>query len=430
MRERIGGHDMALLRWFVCAVALPLSLSAGWFRPAAVIHTGLGPTYRVSAAMLGTQAPLRQNMRSVVSIDRAKSGLPSSVGSIAVAKLAGRTISARGVKRAGLAPSDRKLQHPKTPSVAPMVLGYYVPGAAALADLKAHAREITAIAPFWYSLRINGTLNDLGSSVRLTRWCVAHHIAVYPMVINGYGNTNVLQNPTYYARDLGDLLRLAKTSGYAGLNVDFESLNNNDEVLLDRFVAALGGGLHREGKKLIVSVGPRTSSSNGYHVYNYESLGKSANYVDLMLYDEHDNTSGPGPVAGLQWADAIMQYARATIPAAKILVGLAGYGYNWASSGSTTVTDAQALSLANRYGYSWDGGSVQEPEVTYTVGGVRHIVWFEDSYSEAFKVQWVSRYRLGGVALWSLGEENSRVWSMLRMMLGRRLGASRLVSIG
>lgn len=327
------------------------------------------------------------------------------------------TVHARSTKHPANAAKKSQRQIKKADKATPMVLGYYVPGVAALADLRAHAQQITAIAPFWYSLRVNGTLHDLGSSVSLTRWCVAHHIAVYPMVINGYGNTNALQNPTYYTRDLAFLVKLARTSGYAGLNLDFESLNNDDEGLLDRFVAALAHELHREGKKLIVSVGPRTSNSNGYHVYNYQSLGASANYVDLMLYDEHDNTSAPGPVAGLNWADAIVQYARATIPDSKILVGLAGYGYNWASTGSTTVTDAQALNLVDRYGYDWDGGSVQEPEVTYSVDGVRHVVWFEDSYSEAFKVRWVRQYGLGGVALWALGQENQGVWAMLHTML-------------
>lgn len=299
-------------------------------------------------------------------------------------------------------------------SSAPLVLGYYVPGQSALTDLEAHANQINAVAPFWYSLRVNGTLHDMGSSAALTSWCQSHHIAVYPMVINGYGNDNILQNPSYFRQDLTALIKLAATSGYAGLNIDFESLNNPDEGPLDSFVAQLAAGLHQEGKKLIVSVGPRTSDQNGYYVYNYRSLGQSADYVDLMLYDEHDNGGLPGPVAALWWTRDIMNYARQTIPASKILVGLAGYGYNWASTGSTELNDRQALALANQYGSTWDGGTVQEPEVNYSVNGVQHTVWFEDSASEANKVKWVSQYRLGGVALWDLGEENAGVWPMLK----------------
>lgn len=300
---------------------------------------------------------------------------------------------------------------------APMVLGYYVPGSSALHDLKRHARQITAVAPFWYSLTTHGTLRNMGSSASLTQWCVAHHVAVYPMVINGYGNDYMLQNPTYYQRDLRALTRLAASPGYSGLNIDFESLHNRDERPLDHFVATLSRALHREGKKLIVSVGPRTSSQNNYHVYNYRRLGQSANYIDLMLYDQHDSGGLPGPVAALGWAKRILHYARQTIPASKTLVGIAGYGYMWAPTGSAEINDQNALALAHRYGLHWVGGQVQEPHVTYSVGGVPHSVWFEDAQSELPKVRWVGQYHLGGVALWDLGEESPGVWPMLKRNL-------------
>ncbi|NMP21314.1 glycosyl hydrolase family 18 protein [Sulfobacillus harzensis] len=237
------------------------------------------------------------------------------------------------------------------------------------------------------------------------------------MVINGYGNDNMLQSPSLLRTDVATLVNLAKQDNYDGFNIDFESLNNPDEVGLDTFVADLAAGLHQEGKKLIVSVGPRTSDANNYHVYNYRSLGASADYIDLMLYDAHDNGGSAGPVAPLSWTANITRYAESTIPHQKILVGLAGYGYNWASTGSTEISDIAALALANRYGSTWVGGIVQEPTVSYQVNGVRHIVWFEDSASEAYKVRWVGQAGLGGVALWDLGGENPGVWPMLQQDL-------------
>lgn len=295
-----------------------------------------------------------------------------------------------------------------------MVLGYYVPGPAAWSDLVAHASQITAIAPFWYSFTVAGRLNNLGASAAVTQFAHAHGMQVYPIVINGYGNHNMFQSATTIANDVAALAHLAWADNYDGFNVDFESLNNPDETGLDTFVAELAAALHQEGKKLIVSVGPRTSDQNSYHVYNYRSLGASADYVDLMLYDLHDNGGPSGPVAPMAWVDSIVQYAEATIPAPKILVGLAGYGYNWAADGSTELSDTAALALASQYGSTWVGGSVDESEVTYTdASGYQHTVWFEDSTSEAYKVLLVGEGGLGGVALWDLGEENSGVWPML-----------------
>ncbi len=307
---------------------------------------------------------------------------------------------------------------PAPTSSRPMVLGYYVPGLSAWKDLVAHASQITAIAPLWYSLTTSNTLHNLGpNEAFVTSWAHAHHIQVYPLVINGYGNDNMLQSASIRSQEIADLLSVAKQDNYDGFNIDFESLNNPDEAGLDAFVAKLAHRLHQMGKKLIVSVGPRTSNNNGYHVYNYQALGSSADYVDLMLYDDHDNTGPAGPVAPLSWAQSITQYAEATIPSSKILVGLAGYGYDWASTGSTEINVPQALSLANKYGVNWIGGAVQEPEITYTVNGVTHTVWYENAASDALKAAWVGQDHLGGVALWDLGEEDPGFWPMLQKTL-------------
>jgi spore germination protein len=299
-------------------------------------------------------------------------------------------------------------------ATSPMVLGYYVPGPAAWADLQAHANQITAIAPFWYSFTQAGTLRDMGSSSTVMAFANAHHIAVYPMVINGYGNNTMWQSSAQLQQDVAALASVAQRNNYAGFNIDFESLNNPDETGLTTFVQDLAAALHKEGKKVIVSVGPRTSANNGYHVYNYAALGQAADYVDLMLYDAHDNGGPAGPVAPMNWVTSIVKYAESTIAPGKILIGLAGYGYNWAADGSTEISDAQALALQARYGSTFVGNGIDEARITYTdASGYAHTVWFEDSTSEAYKVAFVSSGHLGGVALWDLGEEDAGVWPML-----------------
>jgi spore germination protein YaaH len=310
---------------------------------------------------------------------------------------------------------------PPSRSAASMVLGYYVPGPAAWADLVAHAGELTAIAPLWYSVRPDGTVHLLASHVAsVTAWCHAHGVAVFPLVINGYGNDAVLLDAALRRTAIATLVGIAKRFGFNGFNLDFEGLSNPDEGPLDTFVAEFSQALHAAGLRLIVSVGARTSATAGYHVYNYGAIGQAADWVDLMTYDDHDNGGPAGPVAPLGWVDAVVRYAEATIPASKILVGLAGYGYDWSSVGATEVSAVQALALAQTHGATWVGGSVQEPEIQYTDSqGIVHTVWFEDSASEAAKVALVTHDHLGGVALWDLGEENAGVWPMLARMLGR-----------
>ena len=109
------------------------------------------------------------------------------------------------------------------------------------------------------------------------------------------------------------------------------------------------------------------------------------------------------------------------VPARKILLGLAGYGYDWSASGGITeVNAARAPALAARYGAPivWDN-TAQAPHFTYWRSGTRHDVWYENSYS-IFKIAQVRRYNLGGVALWALGMEDAR----FRKVIGGTTGWS------
>ncbi|MCR4431252.1 MAG: hypothetical protein NUV45_09575 [Tepidanaerobacteraceae bacterium] len=42
-----------------------------------------------------------------------------------------------------------------------------------------------------------------------------------------------------------------------------------------------------------------------------------------------------------------------------------------------------------------------------------HIVWFEDARSFSAKLVVVNEYNLGGIAVWRLGQEDQRVWSII-----------------
>ena len=41
--------------------------------------------------------------------------------------------------------------------------------------------------------------------------------------------------------------------------------------------------------------------------YDIAAIGKAADLVDLMAYDQHGNGGTPGPVAGLDWDTAVLQ---------------------------------------------------------------------------------------------------------------------------
>ena len=63
--------------------------------------------------------------------------------------------------------------------------------------------------------------------------------------------------------------------------------------------------------------------------YDIAAIGKVADYVDLMAYDEHGDGGTPGPVAGLDWDNAILQATLPDLNPAHVLLGVPLYGRAW-----------------------------------------------------------------------------------------------------
>lgn len=342
--------------------------------------------------------------------------MQSSPGAATATQVASKASSASPNEASGTSASTAPSS---SPASSPMVLGYYTQysanSVASQDSLAAHTSQISAIAPLWYSLHADASLHTMGYNRAAVRaWSAQHGVAIYPLVINGGGNDAILLNPALRTQAISTLVSLAQRDGYPGFNIDFEMLNNGDELGLNAFIAQLAAAMHQIGKKVIVAVGPRTSNLNAYHVYDYQSLGQSADAIVLMTYDHHDNTSAAGPVAPIGWVDQVVQYALTQMPAQKILVGLAAYGYNWSSNGAYEVHDYQAVNQAKSFGVpiQWNA-TAGEDTYSYTANGVSHTVWFENGYTDAAKIALVGQYHLGGVAIWRLGDEDAHLWTAL-----------------
>src|SRR5690606_35712421 len=113
------------------------------------------------------------------------------------------------------------------------------------------------------------------------------------------------------------------------------------------------------------------------------------------------------------------------VPADKLVLGLAGYGYDWpvsreGSEWAQALTHAQVMARleeARRRDPSvtlqWD----PRAHVPYFTYGDR-IVYFENADSLSHKLELVRDRGLAGVALWRLGQEDPALWSLLRHYLG------------
>lgn len=229
----------------------------------------------------------------------------------------------------------------------------------------------------------------------------------------------LLREPAHRARAVEEILHLVRSRQYDGINLDMENVDPRDRDHLTAFVAELRDALAPAGYLLTVAV-PAQVAHDPHHqwsgAFDYAALGRLADYIVIMTYDEHWAGGAPGPVASMPWVERVVAYARQAMPAGKIILGLAAYGYDWPAAGGAAraLSARQAMNLATAHNAAiqWDD-TAQTPYFTYWSGGSRRIVHFENRYSAAFKLALARREGLAGVALWRLGLEEADLWQVL-----------------
>ncbi|MBV8959621.1 MAG: glycosyltransferase [Actinobacteria bacterium] len=215
--------------------------------------------------------------------------------------------------------------------------------------------------------------------------------------------TALLRSPAARHRFVSALTSVVARQGWDGVVLDFENLSPDTRASYPRLVRALDLALG--DRRLDVTVPAVTDRrADDLQPYDVAALGRSADRIVLMAYDQHDPTGAAGPVAGLPWVRQSLTVAEGLVPRDKLLLGLAGYGYAWTSPGNATdLTVAQAQAMQHRAAAvtQWDAG---QQEWHVHAGG--DDVWYEDAAAVASRAQLAVTDGLAGVALWRIGSED------------------------
>jgi Glycosyl hydrolases family 18 len=348
------------------------------------------------------------------------------------------------------------------------VLGYYVPYDRTSWDtLQAQAPLIDDVAVQWVTVDACGQIGSRDDRT-LGQFARERGMRIFPSLLTmseGLNHRLLTDEPTT-ATAVSQIVEYVTNEGYEGFDVDFEGVRPEDGPAFSAFVARLGAVLHERDKVLALALpakaGPTTSPWFG--AYDYAALGQHADLITIMTYDYSGAWGRPGPVAPYDWVDRVTAFSTDQIPAEKVLVGLAFYGYDWntTSGGARSLSYTQAAALADRYGapialdpatqsgkfsYQARAGDpppprspsaaldheiavreparcpVQTPEPTPTPtprpipppdAMQEHEVWLEESGSAEARLGLANRHGTGGVATWRLGLEDPRVWEVFR----------------
>lgn len=217
-------------------------------------------------------------------------------------------------------------------------------------------------------------------------------------------------NPKYGARKKIVEGLLEACEEFDGLQVDWELIPSRDADNFLSFLKELKKGLGK--KPLTVCVPARTKTLN-QDVYSYEKIGKIADRIMIMAYDEHWTGGPAGSIASMDWCEKIADYAKTVWPANKYIFGLPFYGRIW---GNKSVKQALAFNGMNRTAHENNVVTIERergvPHYKYTVE-VEVEGWYEDAYSNVERSRMYKNKGYNCIAFWRMGQEDVAVWEWI-----------------
>ncbi|MFC5650050.1 S-layer homology domain-containing protein [Paenibacillus solisilvae] len=283
--------------------------------------------------------------------------------------------------------------------------------------------NVDTLSPRWYFLEESGQIADT-TDPALVAWAKKNNKAVWAMVGNRSDSdlTHQMLSDTYTSEAaITNLLALVNRYRLDGLDIDFENVAPEDRTALTGFISKLSVKLHAINAALAVNVSPDLGT-DWTEAFNYSALGKSADYIILMGYDEHwSGSSEAGSNASLPYVKNALAKLLRVVPKEKVILGLPLYNKDWSLSMNGDILSTEFISLAEQnnriLAYSprpvWDS-SIGQYTVQYTQNGIPHFIWVEDGRSLSAKYKLAVNGTLAGLAYWYIGSESPDIWASLR----------------
>jgi peptidoglycan-N-acetylglucosamine deacetylase len=244
-------------------------------------------------------------------------------------------------------------------------------------------------------------------------------VKIVPLLTNAVGEIfrgdivhRIINDPKKKERLINDVINLLQKNNFSGINIDFEELKEPKNETLVSFQKELYQKLHAKGLLVTQNVEPFNDD------YNFSELANYNDYLFLMAYDQYSENTVPGPIAHQRWIEAAVDQAAKKIPVQKLVLAIAGFGYDWKLNAdgkpksASPVTYQQALTLAKSYegDIDFDNDSYNL-HFSYTdADNIKHEVHFTDAATTFNAMRFATEYGLSGVSLWRLGAEDSRMW--------------------
>ena len=326
--------------------------------------------------------------------------------------------------RIPVVPAPPTVPAPIVPTTRPLSVGFFINwDESSYESLKRNLSQLDWVVAEWSHLQnVPDGANPLATDIhipalnwiRLTR----PEVRILPMVQNlidekWQGDLLARQIADEPHRQLliNSLVSFVQDNKFAGICVDFEEPPVAAQANLLTFMQELHSAFAARNL-LVVQAVPFADPE-----WNYKAYSAASDYLILMAYDQHWTGSDAGPVAAQDWFEQHLVTQMRDLDAAKTIIALGNYGYNWsdAEASADEVTFQEALITAQESSASptFDAAT-RNPYFEYDEEDQsHHKVWFLDAVTAYNQMRAASGYKPAGFGIWRLGSEDPSVWSIL-----------------
>lgn len=318
---------------------------------------------------------------------------------------------------------------------------FYTPWTAttSLPDLDKYGDKLNTIFPEWFfidtadNFRLQTRIDTAG--LNLMR---AKGLRIIP-ILNNFNSTlkdvsgklrpdfdgrllhGILNNPVKQQKFIQQVMDTLSYYHLQGINIDFEDLIEPTNEPLTHFQQQLYAALHAQNMIVTMDVAVKNDD------YDYKKLSDYNDFLILMAYDQYNPGSGPGPISGQKWIEEALDWTASKIESSKIILGVAGYGYDWTTDDEgkklvKEMTYAEAIDKAkisnstidyddDSYNLHFSYTDEHTDESTRELIKIKHEIWCTDAATTFNILRFSDEYATAGTALWRLGGEDPRIWA-------------------
>jgi peptidoglycan/xylan/chitin deacetylase (PgdA/CDA1 family)/spore germination protein YaaH len=307
------------------------------------------------------------------------------------------------------------------PPEVPIVVGFYVNwDDNSLASLRTHIDSLHWVVGEWGFVGRGGDSVSFAIDRRVLALAALAKTPplLFAMVTNFTGDdwdgaavARIVERPAARRRAIATIVGTLRQYDLAGVTVDFEQIAPTRHPALVAFIRDLRAALRPEGRLVTQAV---PGDDPAWPLAAYAAV---TDRLFVMLYDEHDPSDNPGPVASQGWFEHHLARILATVPPGKVIVGIGQYGYEWADTAASatelTFQDAMQLARDHQLTPSADRTTVNPTFSWADPDSTSHIVWYLDGVTAWNQIRRAAGSRVAGFGIWRLGSEDPSLWSVI-----------------